>query len=70
MSKKVHVGEVRPSQLLWTYGPGALIDLPNLSVVTLGLDYWEEERCKPIDELLRRWRINQRNYHHITNILV
>ena len=22
------VGEVRPSQLLWTYGPGALIDLP------------------------------------------
>lgn len=51
MSNKVHVGEVRPSQLLWTYGPGALIDLPNLSVVTLGLDYWEEERCKPIEEM-------------------
>jgi hypothetical protein len=30
--------EVRPSQLLWTYGPGALIDLPSLSVVTLGID--------------------------------
>ncbi|TVK93752.1 sulfate ABC transporter substrate-binding protein [Shewanella algae] len=51
MSNKVHVGEVRPSQLLWTYGPGALIDLPNLSVVTLGLDVWEEERCKPIEEV-------------------
>lgn len=31
------VGEIRPSQLLWTYGPGALIDLPNLSVVTMGM---------------------------------
>lgn len=44
------VGEVRPSQLLWTYGPGALIDLPNLSVVTMGLDRWEADRCPPIDE--------------------
>lgn len=44
------VGEVRPSQLLWTYGPGALIDLPSLSVVTLGIDQWEKDRCQPIGE--------------------
>jgi hypothetical protein len=44
------VGEVRPSQLLWTYGPGALIDLPNLSVVTMGIDRWEPRRCQPIQE--------------------
>lgn len=44
------VGDVRPSQLLWTYGPGALIDLPNLSVVTMGLDRWEVNRCPPIEE--------------------
>lgn len=44
------VGEVRPSQLLWTYGPGALIDLPNLSVVTMGVDRWERDRCQPIHE--------------------
>ena len=44
------VGQIRPSQLLWTYGPGALIDLPNLSVVTMGLDYWNKERCTPIKE--------------------
>lgn len=49
MSKHV-VGQVRPSQLLWTYGPGALVDLPNLSVVTMGLDRWEESRCAPIEE--------------------
>ena len=50
MSDKTPVGEVRPSQLLWTYGPGALVDLPNLSVVTLGIDGWDKNRCQPIDE--------------------
>ncbi len=49
-SQKTPVGEVRPSQLLWTYGPGALIDLPSLSVVTLGIDSWERDRCQPIHE--------------------
>lgn len=50
INNKTPVGEVRPSQLLWTYGPGALIDLPSLSVVTLGIDRWEKERCQPIQE--------------------
>lgn len=49
-TNKTPVGEVRPSQLLWTYGPGALIDLPSLSVVTLGIDQWEKDRCQPIGE--------------------
>ncbi len=44
------IGEVRPSQLLWTYGPGALIDLPNLSVMTMGLDSWRKELCPPVEE--------------------
>lgn len=50
MNNKTPVGEVRPSQLLWTYGPGALIDLPSLSVVTLGIDRWNKEDCKLIQE--------------------
>lgn len=50
MSETLVVGDVRPSQLLWTYGPGALVDLPNLSVVTMGLDRWEVSRCPPIEE--------------------
>jgi hypothetical protein len=45
------VGEVRPSQLLWTYGPGALVDLPSVSVVTLGIDRWDKHHCQPIQEL-------------------
>jgi hypothetical protein len=47
---KMAVGDVRPSQLLWTYGPGALVDLPNLSVITMGLDRWDIDRCPPIEE--------------------
>ncbi len=46
----ISVGEVRPSQLLWTYGPGALIDLPNISVITMGLDRWDQDRCLPVEE--------------------
>ena len=48
--EKTPIGEVRPSQLLWTYGPGALVDLPSLSVITLGIDRWEQSRCQPIEE--------------------
>ena len=47
---RVPVGELRPSQLLWAYGPGALIDLPNVSVVTVGTDEWDESQCFPIEE--------------------
>jgi len=44
------VGQVRPSQILWTYGPGALVDLPNLSVVVMGLERWDPDRCSPVPE--------------------
>ena len=44
------VGQVRPSQLIWTYGPGALIDMPNLSVITMGLDSWDTAQCPPVEE--------------------
>lgn len=33
-------GEVRHSQLITTYGPGAMVDLPDCSVVIGGLNYW------------------------------
>ena len=34
------VGEVRPSQLMHTYGVGAIVDLPKLSVIVTGLEDW------------------------------
>ena len=37
---KTEVGELRPSQVLTTFGVGSIIDLPNLSVMVMGLDDW------------------------------
>ena len=34
-------GQVRASQLITTYGPGALIDLPHASGIVGGLDFWQ-----------------------------
>jgi hypothetical protein len=38
---RARVGSARPSSLLYTYGPGAVMDLPNFSVMPAGLDDWE-----------------------------
>lgn len=37
------VGGVRPSQLMYTFGVGAFVDLPNFSVVVGGLDGWDPQ---------------------------
>jgi hypothetical protein len=39
MSRKAH-GQVRRGQVITTYGPGALIDLPRQSAIVGGLDTW------------------------------
>jgi hypothetical protein len=38
---RAKVGSARPSALLYTYGPGAIMDLPNFAVMPAGLDDWE-----------------------------
>lgn len=43
-SDKRKIGEIRPSQLLFTYGVGAIVELPNLSVMVMGLDDWPIEQ--------------------------
>ncbi len=35
-------GELRPSQLVYTYGPGAIVDLPAFSAVVLDGDEWAD----------------------------
>ncbi len=41
VKNRAKVGSARPSSLLYTYGPGAIIDLPNFSVMPAGLNDWE-----------------------------
>lgn len=48
--KSRRVGGVRPSQMMHTYGPGAVIDLPSLSVVLAGTDIWETDHTERVLE--------------------
>ncbi len=41
VKNRAKVGSARPSSLLYTYGPGAIMDLPGFSIMPAGLDDWE-----------------------------
>lgn len=41
VKNRARVGSARPSSLLYTYGPGAIMDLPGFAVMPAGLDDWE-----------------------------
>src|SRR5215813_7848264 len=49
MSRRAH-GQVRRSQVITTYGPGALIDLPRHSAIVGGLDTWP--KTSDLDEII------------------
>lgn len=38
--ERPRVGELRPSQILTTFGVGSIVDLPHLSVMVMGLEDW------------------------------
>lgn len=38
---RAKVGSARPTSLLYTYGPGSIMDLPQFTVMPAGLDDWE-----------------------------
>lgn len=42
--QKRKIGDLRPSQLLHTFGVGATVELPNLSVMVMGIDDWPIEQ--------------------------
>jgi MrfA Zn-binding domain len=44
------LGDLRASQLIYTFGVGAVLDLPNTSVLILGLDDWDMRYCTEIEE--------------------
>jgi hypothetical protein len=44
------IGQIRPSQLIFTFGVASLIDLPNMSGLVMGLDDWNTQYCREITE--------------------
>lgn len=56
---KHRVGELRPSQLLMLYGIGSVVDLPNLSVMVMGLEDWDVAQASEIGEERLRLAVQQ-----------
>ncbi|MBD3885970.1 DUF1998 domain-containing protein [Leptolyngbya sp. PL-A3] len=52
-SKSKPSGELRQSQVLSTFGPGSMVDLPTRSVVISGLTYWKGDRQAIREDRLR-----------------
>ncbi len=43
-------GQLRQSQIVTTFGPGAMVDLPDHSVIIGGLDEWTGYENHPVNE--------------------
>lgn len=48
--ERPRVGELRPSQILTTFGIGSIVDLPHLSVMVMGLEDWPSTDYQEINE--------------------
>ena len=55
------IGDVRPSQIITTFGPGAIVDLQTTSVIVAGIDRWpiDEETVIHEPRLERALRVNR-----------
>ncbi|OIP71512.1 MAG: hypothetical protein AUK48_12380 [Oscillatoriales cyanobacterium CG2_30_44_21] len=47
---KYRIGELRPSQIMFSYGIGAIADLPNLAAMVMGLEEWQRQHTQVITE--------------------
>jgi len=47
---KYRIGELRPSQIMFSYGIGAIADLPNLAAMVMGLEDWQRQHTQCITE--------------------
>lgn len=44
------LGELRPNQIITTFGPGAIVDAVKDSVTVLDINYWKEKGKKLLTE--------------------
>ena len=45
-------GQIRQSQIITTFGPGAMVDLPRYAVVIGGLEHWKNRGPEIFEERL------------------
>jgi hypothetical protein len=61
--RAITLGELRPSQIITTFGPGAVIDQPTASLMLAGTDYWSVSEDQRIDEPRLRALLRVRNLY-------
>ena len=69
-AKPTRVGSLRPSALIHTFGVGAAVELPRMSVMVMGLDEWRRDGAATIHEprLLRAIR-QEPGLEHVERLL-
>ncbi len=64
------LGELRPSQMIFTFGVGALVDLPRMSGLIMGLDDWNPVDCVEVTEERLLAAIQKRMGAQVTRLLL
>ncbi len=57
--ERYYIGDLRPSQVLTTYGIGSVIDLPHISVMMMGLEFWDRSQATRVEEDRLRQAVRQ-----------
>jgi hypothetical protein len=66
---KYPVGELRPSQIMFSYGIGAIADLPNLAAMVMGLEEWQQQGTAAIAEERLLLAVQKRLGHQVKKLL-
>jgi hypothetical protein len=67
---KHKVGDIRPTQLLYTYGVGAMIDLPNIAAMVMGIDDWDTANATPVGEDRLLHAVQSQLGHQVRQLLL
>jgi len=67
---KHKVGDIRPTQLLYTYGVGAMIDLPNIAAMVMGIDDWDTANATPVGEDRLLQAVQSQLGHQVRQLLL
>jgi hypothetical protein len=60
----VRAGKLRPSQVVTQFGPGCLVDLPELSMVLTGIDEWNTATSWTLSEPRLQRALGVRHFKH------
>lgn len=67
---KHKVGDIRPTQLLYTYGVGAMIDLPNIAAMVMGIDDWDIANATALGEDRLLWAVHTQLGNQVKQLLL